>query len=117
EELHHQAPSRGQRPRWERLAQGPGPGADWDRSPRPPSRAAGGLEGLLGRQDDLRDLDQLAVLVAGQLLQPTKGRGLVEPGLLHQDALGFLDDLAIFQRLLEVGRLLAERLELLEAMH
>src|SRR3990172_5399133 len=53
---------------------------------------------LFGGDDHLGDADHFQVLVAGELLQPAEGVLLVEPGALHQDALGALDDLPVFER-------------------
>ena len=63
------------------------------------------------------DLDQLAVLVAGEFLEPAERVVLPQVRLLHQDPLGPLDHLAVLERLLQVGGLLAEGLELLEPAH
>ena len=75
------------------------------------------LEGFLGGQDVAGDLGELLVPVARQLAQPPEGLLLVQAGLLHQQALGPLDDLAILQGLPAVGGLLAQGLELLEPLH
>src|SRR5262245_51425734 len=74
-----------------------------------------GAERLLRRDDRAGDLDELEVLVAGHLLQPPERTRLVQGGALHQDALGALDQLAVLQRLPQVGRLPVQRLQLGEA--
>src|SRR4051794_30848360 len=57
------------------------------------------LERLLRLEDAAGDLDQLGVPVARHLLHPAVRFGLVEPGPLHDDALGPLDQLAVRQGL------------------
>ncbi len=56
----------------------------------------------------------LRFAIAGEALKAAEGFVLVEAGFLHEDSLGALDDLAIFEGLAEVGGFLAQRLELLE---
>lgn len=69
------------------------------------------------RRDHFRDFAHFQILLIRELLQTPKCLLLGEPGPLHEDALGLLDELAGLQRLLEVLRLLLQRLELEEPPH
>lgn len=51
---------------------------------------------LLGGEDQARHVGQLAVCIAGHTLHAAVGRLFVELGLLHEDALSSLDELALF---------------------
>ena len=95
-------------------------------SPHPPFRIPGtstgpgpnlfGLEKDFVRVDDLpANVDQLAVLCAGEHAQPEEGVWLVDAQPSHDDALALLDDLAVFQRLLEGGDFGGQFLRLFEA--
>src|SRR5579883_626752 len=84
-----------------------GPGGANDRATRirpldptkpshPSSRRSGlgrRLDRLFGDQDHLRDLDQLAAFVHGQLLELAERPRFVQGGPLHEDPFGPLDDL------------------------
>ena len=59
-----------------------------------------GVEDIDGCDDCVRELDQPFVEPACLFLQTSKRFGFVQPGMLHQETLGDLDLLAIFQGLL-----------------
>src|SRR5262249_17083865 len=72
---------------------------------------------LFRSQDHLGNMDQLAILVAGQFLHGLESAGFVAAGPLHEHSLGPFDELAVLQGLAEIAGLLLECLELLEAAH
>src|SRR5205823_2439940 len=74
-----------------------------------------GLRLQLAVQDLVGDLDHLAAGLHRRLLDEVEGLGLAQLVLVHQLALGPVDDLARLELLLEALVLLVERLQLLEA--
>ena len=73
--------------------------------------------GFLGGKNHGRYFDQLEITLTGNVLQAAKGLVLVQARTLHEQSLGFLDELSIFESLSQVGCFPTECLELLESAH
>src|SRR5688500_2921184 len=75
------------------------------------------LDCLFRNEYHLSDVNQLAALFAGEILQTPKGVLLVQRAAFHQDSLGLLDGLAVFESLAQISRFFPQSLELLEPPH
>ncbi len=77
-------------------------------------RLVGGGDRLFGGDDYVANLGQLSVLAGSRLMEAAEGVLLVNPGTLHENALGPLDHLAVLKRLAQVGGFPTECMKLRE---